>query len=79
MKKENHLWIVKKYVRDRLKLTLILIILIAGFIGFVIGAYFALEKCVDIGLRLISLDGVHLDFSDSAKAILKMYTGEWGF
>lgn len=60
------------------KKILILMTLFAASIGFILGQSYAINGCVKVGLKLLSLDGVHLDFSDSLKGILKMYRGELG-
>lgn len=36
----------------------IIIALIAGFVGYAIGTYHALNWCVDLGLRFIDVDSI---------------------
>lgn len=65
----------------RTKINLFLALAVMGLagvlIGYIIGSSIALDFCVNTGLKVLSLDGVNLDFSDSMKAILKYYSGEW--
>lgn len=52
--------------------------LLAGIlIGYISGTTQALNFCVDTGLKLVSLDGVVISFSDAMKGLLKYYSGEW--
>ena len=69
---------MKKWFRDRLKLTSLIFCLFGLGIGYTIGVYTTLDFCVDTGLKLLKLDGViNIDFSDAMKGILKYYSGEW--